>query len=90
MKMIILVQSKKTKKIRSPNQKERKADLKAIKRQKIKKRMGLNKMEIKKKIKAKLETERLLEMIKKIKRKKTKRIKKRKVQIQNLLKSKRK
>jgi hypothetical protein len=43
--------------------------------------MGLNKMEIKKKIKAKLETERLLEMIKKIKRKKTKRIKKRKVQI---------
>ena len=81
MKMIILVQSKKTKKIRSPNQKERKADLKAIKRQKIKKRMGLNKMEIKKKIKAKLETERLLEMIKKIKRKKTKSIKKRKVQI---------
>ena len=48
MKMIILVQSKKTKKIRSPNQKERKADLKAIKRRKIKKRMGLNKMEIKK------------------------------------------
>lgn len=90
MKMIILVQSKKTKKIRSPNQKERKADLKAIKRQKIKKRMGLNKMEIKKKIKAKLETERLLEMIKKIKRKKTKRIKKRKVQIYNLLKNKRK
>jgi|LakMenEpi03Aug12_release.lakeMendotaPanAssembly.Ray.scaffolds.fasta_scaffold3642462_1 hypothetical protein len=81
MKMIILVQSKKTKKIRSPNQRERKADLKAIKRRKIKKRMGLNKMEIKKKIKAKLETERLLEMIKKIKRKKTKRIKKRKVQI---------
>jgi hypothetical protein len=53
MKMIILVQLKKTKKIRNLNQKRKKADQKAIRRLKNKKLMGSSKIRIKKKIKAK-------------------------------------